>query len=231
MTGPRRPGARRSPTPAGPPRGSPRLASHPVSRALAAVAAGLALVAAAGSCGIPTDHSPRPIAQGALPAALAPQTTTTLPGLAAGTDAVRIFLVRNEDSSPRLARVTIAIPDARDLATRARELMTQLVAEQPSASGATTNLTNTIPSSVRILGLKLDGDVLDLDVSNLDNVESTQQRLAFAQMVYTATDLAGIDAVRFAINGRPAQVPLDQATSELDQAINRSDYAQLDPTD
>ena len=109
--------------------------------------------------------------------------------------------------------------------------MTLLIAEQPAASGATKNLTNTIPSSVRILGLKLDGDVLDLDVSNLDNVESTQQRLAFAQMVYTATDLPGIDAVRFSISGRSAQVPLDNATSKLDQAIDRGDYAQLDPAD
>ncbi len=109
--------------------------------------------------------------------------------------------------------------------------MSQLIAEQPASSGATKNLTNTIPSSVHILGLKLDGGVLDLDVSNLDNVESTQQRLAFAQMVYTATDLPGIDAVRFSISGRSAQVPLDTATSKLDQAIDRGDYAQLDPAD
>jgi spore germination protein GerM len=191
----------------------------------------LALVVAAGSCGIPNDHSPRPIAQGALPAALKPQTTTTQIVLSAGTDAVRMFLVRNEDSTPRLAQVTMGIRHTTDLTTRVREVMTELIAEQPASSGATKNLTNTIPSSVRILGLKLDGDVLDLDVSNLDNVESTQQRLAFAQMVFTATDLPGVDAVRFSISGRSAQVPLDTATSKLDQAIDRGDYAQLDPAD
>ncbi len=193
---------------------------------------GLALVVMAGSCGIPTDHSPRPIAQGALPAALKPQTTTTTQiVLSAGTDAVRLFLVRNEDSSPKLARVTMGIRHTTDLTTRVREVMTELIAEQPASSGATKNLTNTIPSSVRILGLKLDGDVLDLDVSNLDNVESTQQRLAFAQMVFTATDLPGVDAVRFSISGRSAQVPTDTATSKLGQAIDRGDYAQLDPAD
>jgi Tfp pilus assembly protein PilN len=195
--------------------------------ALVLVAAALALVAAA--CGIPTDGSPRPIAQAALPNALAPQTTTSLAGVQGGSDVVRIFLVRNDGATPKLAAVSIVIADTSTLSQRARMVMTDLVGEQPAPSGATQNLTNTIPEAVRILGLKLDGDVLDLDVSHLDNVESTQQRLAFAQMVYTATDLPGIDAVRFSINGRAAQVPLDSATSKLGQAIDPGDYAQLDP--
>jgi len=187
----------------------------------------VALLAA--SCGVPTDHSPRSIAQGALPAALAPQTPTTQAAPAPGADAVRLYLVRNEDSTPRLVGVVVGIRHTTDPTNRVREVMTMLIAEQPSSTGSTRNLTNTIPSSVKILGLKLDGDVLDLDVSNLDNVESTQQRLAFAQMVYTATDLLGVDAVRFSISGRQAQVPLDTATSKLGQAIDRGDYAQLDP--
>jgi len=194
---------------------------------LVLVAAALALAAAA--CGIPTDKSPRPIVQGALPNALAPQTTTSLAGARAGSDVVRIFLVRNDGATPKLAAVSVVIADTTTLSQRARMVMTELVSDQPAPSGATQNLTNTIPSAVRILDLKLDGDVLDLDMSHLDNVESTQQRLAFAQMVYTATDLPGIDAVRFSINGRAAQVPLDNATSKLGQAIDPGDYAQLDP--
>ncbi len=193
----------------------------------AGLAGALALLAVA--CGIPTDHSPRPIAQGALPAALAPQTTTTQEGPAPGADAVRLYLVRNVDSTPRLVGVVVGIRHTTDPTNQVREVMTMLIAEQPSSTGSTRNLTNTIPSAVKILGLKLDGDVLDLDVSNLDNVESTQQRLAFAQMVFTATDLLGVDAVRFSISGRQAQVPLDTATSKLGQAIDRADYAQLDP--
>ncbi len=184
----------------------------------------------ASACGIPTDHAPRAIARGALPAALAPQTTTTLAGPAAGHQDVRLFLVRNESGNPSLSPVTMAIGDTDGLTAQVRAVMTQLISEQPAASGATEDLTNTIPSSVRIIDLRMDGDVADLDVSNLDNVESTQQRLAFAQMVYTATDLPGVDAVRFSIDHRPAQVPLDTATSKLGQAIDRSDYDQLAPT-
>ena len=65
-------------------------------------------------------------------------------------------------------------------------------------------------------------------MSNLDNVESTQQRLAFAQMVFTATDLPGIDAVRFSISGRRPRCRWTTATSKLGQAIDRGDYGQLE---
>jgi spore germination protein GerM len=193
----------------------------------AAVVLALALVGAA--CGIPTDHTARPIDQEALPAALAPQTTTSL-ALAAGTEPVRIFLVRNDGSTAALAAVTMGIPDPKTPSDRISAVMKLLISEQPAASGATRNMTNTVPSSMRVLDIKIDGHVLNLDVSNLDNVESTQQRLAFAQMVYTVTDLPGIDAVRFWINHREAQVPLDQSTSSLGQAINRGDYSQLQST-
>jgi len=189
----------------------------------------LVLVLFGAACGIPTDHTARPIDQDALPAALAPQTTTTL-ALAAGTTPVRIFLVRNDGSTAALAAVTMGIPDPKTPADEISAVMKLLISEQPAASGATQNLTNTIPSSVRVLDFKMDGHVLNLDVSNLDNVESTQQRLAFAQMVYTVTDLPGIDSVRFWINHHMAQVPLDQSTSSLGQAIDRGDYSQLQST-
>ena len=59
----------------------------------------------------------------------------------------------------------------------------------------------------------------------------TQQRLAFAQIVFTATGLAGIESVRFSINGRAVQVPLDNssnpgqpASSNAGQSVSRDSY-------
>ena len=80
---------------------------RPTTTATVVLALALALVGAA--CGIPTDHTARPIDQDALPAALAPQTTTTMV-LAAGTEPVRIFLVRNDGSTAALAAVTMGDP-------------------------------------------------------------------------------------------------------------------------
>ncbi len=120
------------------------------------------------------------------------------------------------------------VPFETDDVAQARILLTRLIAEQPSASSGTPDLTNAIPPTVKILDAKLDGGVLELDVSKLDAVEGTQQRLAFAEIVFTATGIPGIDSVRFMIAGLPAQVPIDNSTSKAGQAITRADYHQLD---
>jgi spore germination protein GerM len=204
-------------------RGAPRrLAGRVRLVALLVAVCGIVVVA----CGIPVDSSPRTISRGALPKALTGSTTSQPPGT--GTVVTEeIFLVRSNGNAEVLSPVVLdGIPLKSSNIAQAQDLLTRLI-EQQSSPPSGNNLTNAIPSTVRVLGARLDDDVLELDVSNLDTVESTQQRLAFAEMVFTATGVIGIDSVRFSIDGLPAQVPIDNSTSTAGAAITRADYRQL----
>ncbi len=204
-------------------RGGPRRLAGRV-RLVALLVAVCGIVVAA--CGIPVDSSPRTLSRGALPKALTGSTTSEAPGT--GTVVTeQIFLVRTNGSAEVLVPVVLdGIPLKSSNIAQAQDLLTRLI-DQQSAPSSGNDLTNAIPSTVRVLGARLDGDVLELDVSNLDTVESTQQRLAFAEMVFTATGVIGIDSVRFSIDGLPAQVPVDNSTSTAGAAITRADYRQL----
>ncbi len=144
---------------------------------------------------------------------------------------VQAFLVKSNGDNEVLVPVEVAEPQDATKADEARNLIQRLIALQPEQSKATADLQNAIPSSVRVLHSRLAGTVLDLDVSNLSNVVLTQQRRAFAQIVFTATGLAGIESVRFSINGRAVQVPLDNssnpgqpASSNAGQSVSRDSY-------
>ncbi len=114
-----------------------------------------------------------------------------------------------------------------DLADLPRLAIEQLIVQQATTSGSGSDLTNTIPPDTQVLDAKVDGNVLDLDLSALGQVESTRQRLAVAQIVFTATALDGINGVRFWIDGEPASVSLETHASEVGQVITPGDYPSL----
>jgi spore germination protein GerM len=192
-------------------------------------ALGVAIALAVAACGIPVDHSPRVLDRKDLPGALLAGTSTTLTKGSGSMVALPIYLVRNVGSTQVMRSRKIAVPAETTIVAQAEALLRALIAFQPSSSKATAGLTNDIPSNLRILDASLDGNVLELGLSQIDSsVQSTLLRLAFAQMVFTATDLIGIDRVRFSVAGQPAQVLLDSGTSEPGAAIGRGNYHQLD---
>ena len=191
--------------------------------------AGLGLLGlAAAGCGIPTDHSPRLLDRRELPAALTGATTTTGLDGSGRLMPLQLYLVRTTPDSQVLQPVAAKVPEKATIVSQAEAVLVALIAEQPSTTKATANLTNALPSNLRILHTSLDGNVLDLNISHLDlSVVSLQQKLAFAQMVFTVTELNGIAAVKFSIVGQAAQVPLDSGISPAGAAIVRADYRQL----
>jgi spore germination protein GerM len=190
----------------------------------ASLAAALVLGLVATACGIPVDHSPRVIDRHDEPALLA-GTSTTVGGKGDQTR-VRLFLIRNNGSNNQQVQgVWVDVDNESSTEALAREALQRLIAYVPPTS-ASHQLTNAIPQTLRVLHTDLDGDVLNVDVSSF-NVENQTQRLAFAELVFTATDLNGIDSVKFTINGNGAQVPLDKSTSTAGAAIDRRDYSQL----
>ena len=195
---------------------------------LLAVVGLLALAGSAAGCGIPTEATARPIDPNVLPPSLMEQTTTTTtPADSSGKHSVELFLVSSRSDSEKLAAVQADVVNVVDLADLPRQVIEQLIAQPPKNSSGGSNLTNAIPPNAQVLNASVDGTVLDLDLSALDQVESTRQRLAVAQIVYTATALDGIDGVRFSIDGEPASVSLEDHASDVGQVITRSDYPNL----
>lgn len=202
--------------------------THRRSPIIATLAAALLVLAVAAGCGIPTEATARPIDRNVLNQALVEQSTTTsTPADTGGLNRTAVlFLVSSKDgsSSELLAATKVPILNVVDQAEYPRQVIEQLIAEKSDGSS---DLTNAIPPGTRVLNATKDGNVLDLDLSDLGQVESSRQRLAAAQIVYTATAIDGIAGVRFSIDGELAAVPLDDRAAEVGQIIMRRDYPNM----
>jgi spore germination protein GerM len=196
----------------------------------ALVVGALAVATGLASCGIPNDDEPRAIPLDAMPSSLseAPiSTSTTLDQ----TTTLRetIFLVSanpaSGTSTERLEPKVVDIPNPADPDDLARALLERLTSTTQDDI-TTPGLRNAIPSDTRVLDATLrDDGVLDLNLSgNLADIESNLQRLALAQIVFTATGVNGVTAVLVSIDGQPAAVPAEAGAVPAGQPISRQSY-------
>jgi len=196
-----------------------------VGRGFAALTTVVLLLAAVG-CGLRQDDKPRELRIDAKTKALLGNPSTTSTVLRnAPTDQHQLYLVRSQTGSTEsLVPVVVAIPSPAEPADLPRAIIEKLVTGPP----VTEDLKTFIPQGTQVLGVVLHGNVLDVDLSKeLSQVESTSQRVAVAQIVFTATAIDGIEFVRFSINGSPTPVPLDDKTSEVGAEISRDDFPKL----
>ena len=78
----------------------------------------------------------------------------------------------------------------------------------------------------------MNGSVVDLDLTNLGTVESSLQRLAVAQLVFTLTELRSpaIDGVRFSVDGTPVAVPVENGVAPPGAVVGRDQELSLVPS-
>lgn len=187
------------------------------------------LLLAAVACGLPQDTEPRAISRDELPKSLLTppgSVTTVAPPERATTQT--IYLVRSQDAVDQLVPVAVMLPAPNNGGDLARTVLERLISN-PATPG-TEGLSSAIPPGVRVRSAVVRDGVLELDLTDLGAVESTRQRLAVAQLVYTATAIDGIDGVRFAIDGEPSAVPLDERTAEPGVVITRADFPKIAAT-
>jgi hypothetical protein len=86
-----------------------------------------------------------------------------------------------------------------------------------------------LPSTVTIKHLATRGDTAIIDLGDdFSAIDTADQALAIAQLVYTATGWPGINRLRVMVDGDAVQVP--RADGKLtDGDVTRADYASLLP--
>jgi hypothetical protein len=211
------------------------------TRAVVALVAATVLAAGCGST-IPTDEEATLLARDDLNPALVESTTTTARRSGA-TVPRKIYLIRDSETlPPRIFYCPLEVEVQDSPAETARATLEQLIRTEPGRTAesplpgaaepgavCSSSLTNFVPTELRINDVEVDGSgLLSLDVSGLAAVEASAQRQAVAQIVFTLTDLIGIDRVVFYNEGRPAAVPVGDRTTEAGDPISRSDFPDYD---
>lgn len=187
---------------------------------MAAVA--VAAVVGAG-CGVPIDKGPTALSKSGVPFGLLapsapPSTTTTSPTPVAVT--VQIFLLTPQG---KVTPVSRDVPFPAPLSA----ILGALV-DGPTNTEADAGLQSAMPAQTQVLGAAVVGGVATVNLGGtFAQLVGQSQIDAVAQIVFTATALAGVTGVTFELNGQPVAVPT--ATGADVPIANRSQFAAMAP--
>ena len=195
-----------------------------------------ALVVAAlllGACGITVESHPRSVSA-RVPDVLQPgATTTTVP--APDVEQVEIFLARNVDDRMQLAKVTRDIdPDG-----TVNTILEQVLAG-PNLEEQEQEFVSPFIEGSTIVGTTLRGTLLEIHLDSLNGFpqdDSTSNRLAYAMLVCTATELiigAEIQLVQILVERdgelSPINIPASDGDPPAEGApVYCANYATFDP--
>lgn len=197
--------------------------THP-SRVLVAASLALCLGVGAVACALPEDASPTELPKDALPAPLL-NTTTVAPAPAGN---LVVYLVKSSGSTDMLEPVAVslstdsAVTKAGDQAAR---LVEKLVLSPPTSADG--NAVSAIPAGSPAPKMTTVGDVLVVDFPTLADIEGARQRLAAAQIVFTATSAPGVSGVKFTADGEDVSVSVDGKAADPGATLSRSDFPSL----
>ncbi len=196
----------------------------------AAALLGLSLLATA--CGITVESQPRSVSA-PIPDALQPDVTTTIPS--PDTEKVEIFLARSFEDRMQLAKVTRDIdPDG-----TVNTILEQVLAG-PNLEEQEEEYISPFIEGSAIIGTALNGTLLEIYLDSLDGFpqdDSTSNRLAYAMLVCTATELivgAEIQLVKILVERDgdliPVNIPVsDGELTEEGAPFYCANYATFDP--
>jgi spore germination protein GerM len=201
--------------------------THPVLGSLVRLLALVGLVLAVTGCGLSANDEPQAIEADDVPADILdpnPPTSTTLTDLPTGF--VTVYLVAREGDTTRLSPVPrdVADPTSRGAAITA---LLEPTSDQEQQMG----LSSSIPSDTVLLDTTFVQDDHELIVNlsgALFDIQGEELANAFAQLVWTVTELDGVRQVRFKVDGEAYRAPNAEGI-EQDGAVTRADYSAVAP--
>jgi spore germination protein GerM len=142
-------------------------------------------------CGIDPDSGSR-----AVPAEQRLELDPPTQDAGRSSGASRVFLVVEGDNGRVLRSVLRDVPSGEPV-----EVLRTLFAG-PNEQEITAGLQTALPDDIEVLSARQVADTLNVDLSAPLELQSTALRLAVAQIVFTAGELPGIDAVRLRVEGQ-----------------------------
>lgn len=186
----------------------------------------LVLAVLGSACGIQPDTSPRSLAADEVPYGLLdegppiPSPSTSVPEVDRVNVAVYFLL------GERLQPAARALPDP---PSAARVLNTLL--SGPTDEEAVSGLRTAINPTTQATVSRPANDIVAVDLTpDFTAVPGLEQRLAIAQIVFTATGVDGVSAVSFSIGGAPIGIPLPDGTVTA-EPVTRDAFPNLAPSE
>jgi spore germination protein GerM len=201
-------------------------------RRAAVLVALLACVVAPG-CGLTTNDEPEQLAQEDVPddlldpAGTSEQPEPPVVGEEVSTDTVTVYFLRADDSD-----AFVMVPVQRQVASpvTAARTLEALIQLPPDQFERDDGIATRVPEDARVVGRpeRTDAGVLEVNLSeNFYDLQGEASRLAFAQVVFTATEIDGVSSVRFLVNGRNAGV-VDGDGQSRSGPVDRDAYRSLE---
>jgi len=164
------------------------------------LAASMALTASAlSACGIGSDNAPRNVP----PADQQQLRVATDRSAGAATGTARIYLLAPEGAGQSQTLQAVA----RDVTESASEVIGELLAG-PNAEEIVGQFRTALPAGLQLLSTTRRGGVLRVDVSKeLGELSGEALVAAVAQLVFTASELDGVQSVKILIDGADQQLP------------------------
>jgi len=188
-----------------------------------AVAVLVAAAFALASCGIPIDASPQAVPAGEVPVALF-ESSPTLP--------VTPTTIRSDHAVP----VSIyfeapagLVPVVRPLPKPAtlQGVLDELDAG-PTTEETSKGIQSELPAGARLVGIGVHKAVATVEIdSTFNTITTTQSVRAYAEIVYSVTDLPGVTGVRFEYLGEPILAQIGSGALAGPGPVRRSDYSAL----
>lgn len=195
-------------------------------RLVAAVVAVAALAGALAACGVAENDEPHAIPVEQVPPGLLdanPSTSTSAP--TPTEQAVTVYYLVQQGGTVRLFGVTREVANA----NRPRDRILAVLSP-PTPEEAQANILTSIPADTHLLDTELSANgELTIDLSrSLFDIQGQELRNAFAQLVWTATELPTVRLVRIRVGGEEFPAP-NEAGVEQRGGVDRQDYLTLAP--
>ncbi|MGI8754599.1 MAG: GerMN domain-containing protein [Acidimicrobiales bacterium] len=175
--------------------------NHRCIRRLALAGLAASMLATSAACGVPLDDEPRAITRTTLPADATPTTVTP-----DGGPRVSVYFVRKD-------HLVVQSYQVKGDATLAKAVGFAL---QGPAEGSQGDLRSSVPPGTDLRSAKVIRGTARIDLTRqINDVAGTNQKEAFAQLVFTALQFPGVDRVRFQIEGANVDAPTDHGNQTV----------------
>jgi spore germination protein GerM len=181
----------------------------------------VAVLTLGGGCGVPADDEAHLTDADKVPFGLLEAEREEGAALPGGTTFAEVYLYADEEGT--------LVSVARSVEDRALATVLDEVERGPTDGESAAGLRSALTDSRVIIGTDVTGTTATVDLAeSFSTIRGSEQLVAIAQVVYTATAQGNVTQVVFTLEGRPIEIPHGDG-SLTGGPVTRDDFRELDP--